>query len=132
MTPRLSDADLAQIAAREQAATEGPWVAAYPDDEYLHHGDVATDAVPGERFVICEHAGMDAEFIAHARTDVPVLLDEVEALRGERDVARAAVEAVLGMSARLATSKFPEDVEIAGDLRALVAAAGYPTEEGKA
>jgi hypothetical protein len=31
----------------------------------------------------------DGDFIAHARTDLPAALDEIEALRAERDAARA-------------------------------------------
>ncbi|MCR6649736.1 MAG: hypothetical protein NVV70_16955 [Cellulomonas sp.] len=133
MTPRLSDAYLAQIAAREQAATPGPLVAHdLGDDVYTsddghgwwwvwreealpYYGGVleldATFEVTGADGKVWKVAGAvgqasitdnrqglvekaDAEFFAHARTDVPALLREVKALRGERDVARAAVEAV--------------------------------------
>ena len=36
----------------------------------------------------------DARFIAHARTDIPRLLDEVERLREERDRYREALTAI--------------------------------------
>lgn len=65
--------------ARCEAATDGPW-----DDQpdrtgtativLDHEGDALWDAVGTLR-------DEDGEFIAHARTDLPALLDEVERLR---------------------------------------------------
>jgi hypothetical protein len=76
---------LAEIRAREQAATEGPWQVGTDDDDAVDShwvydaswsevGDVRTphDEVRGD-------AVMDARFIAHARQDVPALLAAVEA-----------------------------------------------------
>jgi hypothetical protein len=55
----MNDERLAEIRKREQAATPGPWWAS-PSDE-----------------------GADAQFMAHARTDIPDLLSEVERLKVE-------------------------------------------------
>ncbi|MEU4051336.1 hypothetical protein AB0F09_19315 [Streptomyces olivaceus] len=81
MTTRLSPKREAEIAARVNAATAGPWSVSPeysdvlgPDGEQL--ADFWYDA--------------DGEFMAHAREDVPALLAELAAVRAERDRAKAA------------------------------------------
>ena len=142
VTARPSDADLAQIKAREQAATEGPWKAYFGQVSTVARAATSTRrAEPSQE--ICDPGNEDdAEFIAHARTDVPVLLREEEALRAERDTARAAVEAVADavLARHVRSGRVRDDTwEPDGyclecdlgwpcpDVRA-VAAAGYPTE----
>ncbi|MGW9638871.1 hypothetical protein ACWHAU_06890 [Streptomyces albidoflavus] len=75
---------LAEIAARAEAATAGPWCT---DGAELYQGDeYAWDAFwVGETCRADEADGgtADAAFIAAARTDVPALLAEVERLRAE-------------------------------------------------
>lgn len=64
-----------EIRKRAAASTRGPWEVGYDDydsDTTLYIGEV--EATVG-RF--------DAEFIAHAREDIPALLAEVERLREE-------------------------------------------------
>lgn len=90
MTPEQE----AEIRAREKAATKGPWIASH------RHGGVSdnADAVGGLGLDIegppePEENGQfalaaDAQFIAHAREDVPRLLSEIERLRAERDELR--------------------------------------------
>jgi hypothetical protein len=76
--------DLDAIRARVDAATEGPWTA----DALA--GDL--DAPSGYRVAeVLAWSDPDAEFIAHARTDVPALLAEVERLQAR--VESANVEA---------------------------------------
>lgn len=76
MTPER----LAEIRARAEAATEGPWT-------WASRMTVDTDAWavfdPQDRPLASNHDGWspDAIFIAHARTDIPALLAEVERLR---------------------------------------------------
>ncbi len=69
-------------AAKERAerATPGPWWRCHEDDKRVlgppddeHGGDVVIARVYGAEV-------QDAEFIAHARTDLPLLLAEVEKL----------------------------------------------------
>lgn len=85
--------DLDAIRARAEAATEGPWAVA-PEDFGPHtEGDFP---VVDRRADYIGHspddgvrAGFDlpdAEFIAHARTDVPALVEEVERLRERLDL----------------------------------------------
>jgi hypothetical protein len=74
----LSEQQLAEIAARAEAATPGPWCT---DAWEIYQG---AEYVAGAKWIgeTCrandaEGACADSEFIAHARTDVPALLAEV-------------------------------------------------------
>lgn len=90
----MSDERLAEIRAREQAATVGPWAYTRWDDTFF----MATFGVRAAERVVAyaEHdrgpecADEDMDFIAAARQDVPDLLSEVERLR-TRNAALAAV-----------------------------------------
>ena len=80
MTSRLTDERMAEIEARCSNATPGPW-ASY---EYmvLNTGEYS--------IVVCDsgengESEKDAEFISHARTDIPDLLAKVKALREENE-----------------------------------------------
>jgi hypothetical protein len=79
--------DLDAIRARADSASNGPWAAPqYDEDErawFVLNGDVGQD----EHAVACvaeawsqRSAQANAEFIAHARADVPALLAEIELL----------------------------------------------------
>lgn len=81
---RLTPDELAAIQARVVAATEGPWMAAYhyadetvgaPLEEiqvrtYTHY-EIGRPVFPGNGIHPTE---VDAEFVAHARQDIPRLL----------------------------------------------------------
>lgn len=81
----LTDADLDAIEQRANAATEGPWESG--DDDW----DGGYVRMPADGFGVAyiathiqqgaDEGCADAEFIAHARGDVPVLLAEVRRLR---------------------------------------------------
>lgn len=75
----MNTPDLDAIRARTNAATEGPWrTGSHPDldfDEYVH----APDGRGLARFF---RRTADVTFTAHARTDIPNLLAEVDRLRG--------------------------------------------------
>ena len=63
--------DLEAIKARAEAATSGPW-------EYQGIGEIVARGI----LLTTDLADdADAEFIAHARTDVPLLASEIERLR---------------------------------------------------
>ncbi len=86
--PRLDAIDLNAIRARVNAATPGPWVA-----ERTDCGNFWFDAMPkhstpiesrGTQFMLGVAVGAaaeqhDAEFISHARGDIPMLLARAEA-----------------------------------------------------
>lgn len=63
------------IETRAKAATPGPWIAQLYGDEGWEIQPVAR----GQDYGICSQS--DAEFIAHAREDIPALIAEVEQLR---------------------------------------------------
>ncbi len=67
---------LAEIKAREQAATPGPWKVGI--------SALITDA-NGHALFFGEDAKGNADFIAHARTDIPALVAEVERLKAESE-----------------------------------------------
>lgn len=71
---------LTQARDRADAATPGPWDPIDEHDPILRRGDVTTRGHLGERYIIAEHAGYDADFIAAARTDLPAALDAIQAV----------------------------------------------------
>lgn len=91
-TVLLSEETLAEIKARAGAATAGPWFDQITDEGYLR---VTNDlsAVNG----ICGFGDMEgtdgqdhdnAEFIGHARADIPALLAHIEALQDRLNIVR--------------------------------------------
>lgn len=83
MTEPSTDARLAEIQAREQGATKGPWrdIAMGSDGSVVLAGG---NTVRTARRICRAPEFADAEFIAKAREDVPWLLAQVEQLRYER------------------------------------------------
>ena len=77
--------DLDVIKARCEAATPGPWYVDRGgefDDPYYSIPSVCRDRY-GDNSLMVGSDKATAEFIAHARTDVPALVAEVERLRAE-------------------------------------------------
>lgn len=76
----ITDKELAEMRERVGAATEGPWAAGHT----LHVDDDEDGPMEwvynGDRY---EKQEDDSAFCAHARTDMPRLLDEVDRLRAE-------------------------------------------------
>jgi hypothetical protein len=104
--------DLDVIRQRMDSATPGPWFVVgppdYPSSPYVaagspdpRHGRFIADldciADPTDEARFGSNQAHDAEFIAHARTDVETLLDEVNRLRGLTQTLRAHVEAVIAL-----------------------------------
>jgi hypothetical protein len=103
--------DIDVIRARAEAATPGPWEAVAETV-----ADVLTQYVKAPRLTVCETGAVpppsewssdttlaDAEFIAHARTDMPALLDLL--------AARPAVDVEDGVSLIAAERQRQIDVE---------------------
>lgn len=84
MTTPLSPEYLAEIAARAEAATAGPWCTdgaeIYQGDEYAWNAFWVGETCRADE---ADGGTVDAAFIAAARTDVPALAAEVERLRAE-------------------------------------------------
>lgn len=100
-TPTADEARIAEIAARAEAATPGPWYAHHTDDEYsmnvysvsLNKWEPDTDAGNGGGIIAATllqseiKVGHDdgkwennADFMAHARADVPWLLGKIRSM----------------------------------------------------
>lgn len=122
-------------AARERcdAATEGPWYANVNDliggtmvgnrDKPSSEYDNRRESDSGDREVADFISAPDADFIAHARTDLPAALDQLEAAEAERDELRrvmslpayaAAREASRWFNERAAAHKRAEAAEVVG------------------
>ena len=80
----MTDLDLAAIRQRVEKATEGPWNTGFDYEKndpivlapgYIEHTIDYTLTEGG-----LEHGKADAEFIAHAREDIPALLAEIDRL----------------------------------------------------
>lgn len=83
----LTDEQLDAIKARTDKATAGPWSRERPASKLEGwHGGTVVAGTPGRQTIYADPPGgsypsADCDFIAHARTDVPALLAEVERLR---------------------------------------------------
>lgn len=130
MSAPLSSERIAQIQARVDAATEGPWERskAYRINVVAPKGFIVArvreslgvheEVIPGRGLTwivghypvtdgIAESSNAaNGDFIAHARSDIPALLAEVERLTAERD-------RVLALASKWATedNDFDEDTE---------------------
>jgi hypothetical protein len=74
---RLTNEELAEIRKRAEAATEDPW---FVEGKTVYSsGVLLAGTYPA---MICDECDVtEAEFIAHAREDVPKLLAEIERLK---------------------------------------------------
>ncbi len=138
----MTDLDLDAIQQREQAATPGPWRVVMDDTERpttvwreCTSPDHPLDEDPGRDYVHDDcrdgeiHAEpffreADAEFIAHAREDVPALRREVERLRSDLTaMTRATVALTVDLGASVDERARTRPVLVTA--RALLAAGGY-------
>jgi len=79
--PQISDIEMAQMQARCDAATPGPWFARIEQREGFSGSDfIETSAQDIEMLGATE---ADYDFIAHARQDIPALLREIDRLRSK-------------------------------------------------
>lgn len=96
----IDEKELEEMRARADAASPGPWAAKHEEHDLVGAHESWVEFARGRSRSIflnlrrffdgcpvpgatehLEQASRDAEFIAHAREDVPRLLDEVERLR---------------------------------------------------
>ena len=90
------------IRERADAATPGPWKVTWdgendPDGAWSAEWPwlIRQDIYPGKsvaNLAEVEASTEDAEFIAHARTDIPVLLAHIDALLAEIDALKSEIE----------------------------------------
>ena len=92
----MNEQELREIEARAEAATPGPWDIGH-EAPPLYAGNSCITAKIGERMAIIFEANHNFEldnsaaFIAHARQDVPALVEEVRRLNAENARLRAAL-----------------------------------------
>ena len=88
----MTDLDLAAIRERAEAATPGPWEWQPPSDEEWPIADESLLSPGTGKYVLVgwgydasgiEGETADREFIAHAREDIPALLDEIDRLNAK-------------------------------------------------
>lgn len=110
MSEPMSDERLEQIQARAAAATPGPW-------EAWDTGDPPTEdearawIVTGSLHLATLYAGdpsANATFAAHAREDIPALLNEIDRLHEEVRGQRAVAE----MNARVAEAAYRREDKV--------------------
>ena len=102
--PILTDEQLAEIRVREQAATPGPWEydgmhneiqAPYADKGFwLIISELSEH--PGDK-IVSEHGHIfnsDFDFAAHARQDIPLLLDDRDYWKARAETAEVRTEAL--------------------------------------
>ena len=84
---------LAEMRQRAEAATPGPWAQGMVGDSVINEVDCSATfgfiEVNAELSDDGNFGVSDADFIAHARQDIPDLLAEVERLSAERDAERS-------------------------------------------
>jgi hypothetical protein len=88
--PKLTQEQLATIRQRAENATPGTWFT-------MHKTDICIEEPPGS----CEidsiayaDRELDANFIAHARTDIPALLEHIAELEAENHRYKRAFEII--------------------------------------
>jgi hypothetical protein len=83
MPEPLSKDYLAEIRKRCDAATPGPWISSIEDRDHTSGSNVILRGVDRSEDDLELLGGTvaDYDFIAHARQDVPKLLEEIERLR---------------------------------------------------
>lgn len=103
--PLLSDAQIAEIERRANAATAGPWAVGCG---HSLDGDLAVYEARGlgngdNRIACWIWKGETADFVANSRTDIPALIDTVRELLRQRDI--------LKVAAKIGLARIESDVE---------------------
>ncbi len=86
--PGVSGSDIAEIKARYEAATGGPWKldVRWPDDVLSYGGNtVCRLKHPFDDMMLEGNVANDKDFIAYARTDIPALVEALEEAQGKLD-----------------------------------------------
>jgi hypothetical protein len=114
--------NIEEIKAREQAATSGSWEAGgcpkrIRQDLQSVYREVGCN---GGQWDVCRDATpADAAFIAHARTDIPALIAEVERLTHENSALQNANDKLVKQSKRIISRNLDHSAEDATLKKAL-------------
>lgn len=118
----MTEERIAEIRGREKAATQGPWRTKCEILEADECGNATAEMtyVSTNDKGICilygrghddANAQEDAAFIAHAREDIPALLDEVERLRAENEKLREEFGEAFKIAKRLVTLQYEKEMQ---------------------
>lgn len=134
MTPRptLTDEELAAIESRTEAATPGPWRVEPDDGGHDFHGfatqtRITTEEWPGGGWSRYGFNPVDAEFISHARTDVPRLIAALRASRTDAENLEEASRTVIAALEDEPTPSLGAEM-ISAERRRQIADEGYSAE----
>ena len=94
----MTDERLAEIKARCDAATPGPW---QPWCRDFHFVRPANPEMAGPILLLTGTNKADSQFAAHARADIPALLAENAALRARVAALEAECDRLVGENVRL-------------------------------
>jgi hypothetical protein len=83
MSEPLSDEYLNEVRKRCEAATASPWVSYIEGRDHTSGESVIIRGIAGSPDDLYLYGGTDEDqdFVAHARQDIPLLLDEIACLR---------------------------------------------------
>jgi len=83
LTKPLSNAYLDEVRKRCDAATEGPWISFVEDRDHVAGDNFIGRGVNRRKddLYLTGATDEDQDFIAYARQDIPLLLDEIERLQ---------------------------------------------------
>ena len=109
-TQLIDEAALAQIEARAEAATEGPWAKYYRVSPRGAHKHWHLGNKDGLCQITMNGHERDYEFMAHARTDIPAMAATIRELWAERDDAIRERTAYRGQLIGLNTRLVEEDL----------------------
>jgi hypothetical protein len=84
----MNDKQLQEIEKRCNAATPGPWVSYVEGRDHVSGSNfimTGTKEARGEDIELTGATVADQDFIAHARQDIPQLLEEIQRLKKMQD-----------------------------------------------
>ena len=79
----MKDTEIKQIQERCERATKGPWISFVEGRDHLSGNDFIRTA--GDDIELIGATIDDQDFIASCRQDIPLLIDEIERLKGILD-----------------------------------------------
>lgn len=109
----MTEERITEIRGRENAATPGPWrdecvIGRRKEIETFHTIRDKDGAIVDVLPISAYH---DAAFIAHAREDIPALLDEVERLRAENEKFKEAFWESIKVAKRIVTIQYEKEMQ---------------------
>ena len=123
---KTGEPELEAIRARVEAATPGEW---FTESDGIYNASRSYLVTPtGDS----DQDRADAGFIAHARSDVPALLELVAALSTENERLRGIERAAQAMVAESPPGRMEDGLPVWPEYDALAAALTSPDPEGEA